>query len=558
MSIATNTKIQVKNVGENIINIYRDETKSETNGITYSGYGMSATKYNDDKTMMFVDAYGGWIETSNVTIIEEKPVGSSVDSGITIVPQTISTINIAEAGSEFDDSRDDYDASTLGTIFGIPYQFMSKVDRRIDDTGFGRKYREKIIDRDNFVYFVPGKQTFMPGSTRDEKANILANLADMAMGEASPDAILGGSGRYYGLEIDTSNYYNYVNAACRSVAILMDLGNITYKIGRYSEKLKSYNWESAKNGGLIERFGAQNRIVVYPDSLNSISEDFGNQTRESSLVSQVNGYSDTIKEINYFMTGSADSAYAELLQNESANAALSDIQNTINNFTGGQGVLQAMLGNSTTLLSGGKLLFPELWSDSDYDRSYSIDVKLRSPDADDLSIYINLIVPLIHLMALTAPRDFDSNSNSNGFVAPFLVKAYSRSLFNIELGIITSLNINKGGEGMWATSSNLPTSIDVSISVKDLYKNMYMSKVSGAGFSEGASLAKFVANDGEMEQLMNMAGVDLTNPSVLRKRFDLYGQLASNAINPNVLLTRVGNKAKEEFFKKLNAIFHVN
>ena len=457
------------------------------------------------------------------------------------------------AGGPQESSTDEKDeSSSVNSIIGMPYQFMQRVDRRLDD-GFGRKYREKIASRDNFVYFTPGKQTFLPGQDKSTKANVLAALANMATGNDT-DNILNANGRYYGLEPDAYTYYEYVNAACRSVAILMDIQNETVRIGNYSSSLKTFDWMKAKQNSYLNKLSSSEHIIVYPDGLNSISEDFGNSTRESSLVSQVNGYSDTIKEINYFMTGSADSAYADMLQNDGFDSTLSAIQDGINKFTGGQGVLGALLGNSTTILSGGKLVFPELWNDSDYDRSYSIDIKLRTPDADELSIYLNLIVPLIHLMALTAPRDFETNSN--GYVAPFLVRAYSRALFNIDLGIITSLNITRGGEGNWAAASNLPTSIDVSISVKDLYKSMYMSKYSRLfGNSGDPTLAKFVANDGEMEQLMNLAGVNMTQLNMAQKRVNLLRDLASTKINTEVFVGRVGDKLGEEFYKALGNAF---
>lgn len=191
-------------------------------------------------------------------------------------------------------------------------------------------------------------------------------------------------------------------------------------------------------------------------------------------------------------------------------------------------------------------------NDSDYDRSYSVDIKLRTPDADELSIYLNLIVPLIHLMALTAPRDFDAATSSNGYVAPFLIRAYSRALFNIDLGIITSLNITKGGEANWAAASNLPTSIDVSLTVKDLYKSMYITKVE-SGLRNGLGLAKFVANDAEMEQLMNLAGVNMTEANMISKKMSLYSGLAAGKVTG--LGDRIGNKLLSDFYNAAGKIF---
>ena len=105
---------------------------------------------------------------------------------------------------------------------------------------------------------------------------------------------------------------------------------------------------------------------------------------------------------------------------------------------------------------------------------------------------------------MTAPRDFYSASMSNGFVAPFLVGACVRGLFNIDYGIITDLSIDKGGEGMW-TLDSLPMQINVSLTIKDLYKNLYISS--------GVKSDKFIGNDGLMDYLMTMSGVNMAQPT---------------------------------------------
>ena len=286
----------------------------------------------------------------------------------------------------------------------------------------------------------------------------------------------------------------------------------------------TYQWQNAlgDNNGLANTlFGMNNNLVFYMDGFNQISEDYGNSTRESSLVSTVNGYSDTVKEINYIM-GYANSN-SEFLNDvsEGYTDTFEQIRGQIGEFGSGRGVLHALLGNANTILSGGKLVFPEMWSDSDYDRTYNIDIKLRSPEADELSIYLNIIVPYIHLVSLTAPRDFDIDGSGNGYKAPFLVRAFVKSMFNIELGIITSLSVTKGGEANWSAATNLPTAIDISLSIKDLYKSLYISN--------GESISRLVANDAEMEQLMTISGVDYRELNAYDK-----AALAANLVKGSV------------------------
>ena len=64
------------------------------------------------------------------------------------------------------------------------------------------------------------------------------------------------------------------------------------------------------------------------------------------------------------------------------------------------------------------MVFPEIWSDSKFSRSYTCEIKLVSPDPSPLSVYMNVLVPLFHLIALVGPRAVPGNPN--GYTNPFL------------------------------------------------------------------------------------------------------------------------------------------
>ena len=546
-------------VDENYTGIYRTGDSNIENlvGVGMSDYTFIVTKISDDKKYYYVPAYGGWIKVTDVTI-EDENVPKSENENIVSNITTSETIPATEQliAPSPDRILDATGTNTLTTssglenlsytsasgVFGMPYQFMSRVDRRLDGTDFGRKFADKIVARNNLLYITPGKQMFLNGASNDEKAAILSRLADMATGGdgggLSADTLTT-CARYYSLGFEYANYFDYVNPACWAVASLLDLSNVEYN----GKKLYRYDWADNLDSSFGSVIGASNNIVFYVDGLNESSEDFGNDTRESSLISTINGYSDTIKEINYIMNYEGGSAAN--LDDSNYAATLSNIQGVVDNFVNGKGVLQAILGNTSTILSGGKLVFPELWSDSSFDRSFSVNIKLRSPESDPLSIYLNIIVPFIHLMALTAPRDFEGMNNSNGYVAPFLVRAFFRGILNIDMGIVTSLSVTRGGEGNWSLDS-LPTAVDVSLTIKDLYKSMYMAKGTDAG------LLKFVANDGEMDYLMNLAGVNVSQES-FQRRLSLYSALAGGSVGSFV--SRIGTKLENEFTEIMRGIY---
>ena len=516
---------------EQVVNIYRDNSKSQVIACAKAGDRFVVTEVSDDKQFYYSPYFEGWIDAANFRVITEN---STMDAETTYVikPDSRGVVDIS------DDDLVTGDTSSVQTnvgtlrapdilgVFAMPYQFMPTVDRRVSDSGgadkdgVGRKYMDKIFARANLVYLTPGRQEFMPGASQSRKDSVLGGLTGLALGrepDLSESGILEGEGRYYSLDPQFSEYFRYVDVACAATANLIGIGDQRITIGDNTNvKIKDISWQKALSSNYKGLFGLKDNIVFYMDGFNQVTEGFSNSTRESSLESQVNGFSDTVKEINYIMNNNVKGGTLDKLTGgDSYYDTMSTIQSTVDNFTSGQGVLGAILGNATTVLSGGKLVFPELWSDSDYDRSYSIDIKLRSPDADDVSIFLNIIVPYIHLMALTAPRDMDGLANSNGYVAPFLVRAFSRSMFSIDMGIITDLSITKGGEGNWTTGSGLPTSVDVSLTIKDLYKSMYMTK---ATLNRNDSFfTKFIANDAEMEELMTLAGVQTQGISSERR-----------------------------------------
>lgn len=548
--------------------IYRDNSKNIKVGFLKNLNQFYVTEVSPDKQMYYSPGLKGWIDASNITVLmQDAPTEDKYrviyetqtrNTGIRITDETEQLIT-GDVNSSNTSVLAQMSASDTRGIFGMPYQFMPSVDRRFGDKdSIGRKFADKILSRNNILYITPGRQEFMPGASAEQRGSVMNMLMDtnFEINTMDPEEVINFAGRYYSLAIDTKKYYDYVNTAASATAVLMGIGD--EEIFGPNKKLKNMNWQEVfsnpefKNDAL----GVNDNILFYVDGLNSVSESFGNQTRESSLVSQINGYSDTVKEINYIMNFGNDKATLDALSDqESYTNTMNKIQGYMNNFASGTGVLQAILGNGTTILSGGKLVFPELWSDSDFDRSYSVDIKLRSPDADDVSIFLNIIVPYIHLMALTAPRDFEGTANSNGYVAPFLVRAFFRSLFNIDMGIITDLSVTRGGEGNWAATNNLPTSIDVSITIKDLYNSMYMTNGTigtGGGLAGSGATAKFIANDSEMQQLMTLSGCE-SQKLIITDKMKIYNGIVGgnllNALNlsKNALMDKFHNAMQHTF-----------
>ena len=164
-----------------------------------------------------------------------------------------------------------------------------------------------------------------------------------------------------------------------------------------------------------------------------------------------------------FLLGAGAQDITNLMDETAIKSAMAAIDEIGKKYLGNSPLLSNIASNFQTVATGGKLLFPEIWNDSTFSRNFDINIKLRTPDADVVSWYLNIYVPLCHLIALAAGHQTD---NVNGYYSPFLVRAYYKGLFNVDMGIVTDMSITKGKEAAWSIDG-LPTEIDVSITIKD-------------------------------------------------------------------------------------------
>lgn len=427
----------------------------------------------------------------------------------------------ADIEDTFDDGVSDSQMSSIltnltGGIFGMPYQFMEEVDPMPDGSEFGEKYLQKIVSVMPVLFISPGEPAFMQGYS-DEDRNNVARLYESSNNASINDVIKGKTnGKFYTFVSRFNEYVKYVNVMVRGLSNLMGMGDERYfnGTGRRS-KLKAFNLNDMLNENFQSLFNANTSVAFYLDAETSISENFSNSTTESMLSSKVNQMSDLAKEINFLTTSINTGSTYDAITN-----ALGDTANTLADGLGGiplaGGVLDKLAYGINTIISGGKMVFPEIWSTSEYSRSYNITIKLRSPDYDALSILLNIYIPLCCLICLAGSHQM--GVDANGYVSPFLVRATYKSIFNCEMGIITSLDIQKGAEDKW-NGLGMPTSVDVTVTIKDLYSTMFLSN----------STAGLLNNTSQLDYMALMAGLDM-NKDWIARRAKLAIQLGVNGI----------------------------
>ena len=538
-------------------------------------------------------------------------LGSVLDpySNLPIVEKMMQNIN----QNKLEDLSKDYDKylnkmlssikiKSLSSIEGLPYQFLPNVDRRFtpakedgtkdeNDNNLGgtvgRKYAEKILTRMPLLFLMPCTAKFMAGSRTEDSNLALAGTLATIKGNIDGDvfntlgSMLGDSylnektARYYGTEFAFAGYYDYLQVMLSSLIHYLGIGEkIVYYKGE-PQKIGEIDWayQNDEEDDLAMYLSGSEALAFYMDGIDSVSETFSNDTTMPSIASEFNNKSDEARQMRFLFGNKADRTagilglktvtgrIGEILNVGNALASgdltqgLEELLETASNFVNSEMYRDLLFNSPSTILQGGRLVFPEIWSDSSYSKSYNISIKLRSPDHDTGSIFMNILVPYCKLLALTLPHTdssvntegegIDNNSymNPNTYFAPYLVKAFSPGSINIDMGIIDSLSVTRGATCQW-NADGLPTQLDIDVSIKDLYHTLAMS---GWGHENiiGLNLGKIwatVSNTSYMDFLANLAGLNVKDTH--RRKVEIARDLLERRLENTGarLITNLSNK----------------
>ena len=417
----------------------------------------------------------------------------------------------------------------IRTVFGMPYQFMPICDNRIDNTNndaaFGRKFAQKIVGRAPIMVLQAGVANFLQGYEGDKKAKIQKEIVSAISSnhgevkESDVNKLVNQSGRYYNFKATPEDYFFAVNQMCRSVASLLNINDIEIEYGANGEKNKlgNFDWGLASQ----HPFAGYHRgsVSFYINSETQVQESFSNSTTQSQLASKINQVSDMAREVNFLLGGASG------LMNTAAIKPEADLEKGSSDTSSMSGILGSMWKHVNTMMAGGKMFFPEIWADSSFMRSYDITIKLDSPDCDVLSLYLNIFVPLCHILGFVMPR----SAGDNTYVSPFLIRAFYKSMFHVDMGIITNCSIQRGDLQGW-TQDGLPTQVTIQLSIKDLYD--VMSMATGKGDND------MIGNPAQLDYLANMCGINIAEPNMLRY-VKLYWltRLGSNTVKDRLVHT---------------------
>ena len=207
-------------------------------------------------------------------------------------------------------------------------------------------------------------------------------------------------------------------------------------------------------------------------------ETFSNSTQDSSLAAKLNEAVQSKRDASSGEMGGKGIAAMAMRWGKQ----ISGVKKAIQNFTSGGGLESAI-----AYLAAGNGYFdlPKQWGGSGgMSRSINLTMKLRSKTGGDpVSIYQSIMIPIAMLLAMSLPRAVGDST----YTSPFIVRVFSKGMFAIPAGIVSSLSITRGsGDFGWAVSK-LPTVADVSISIDDLSPMLFLSMGGTGVFAQAFS-----------------------------------------------------------------------
>ena len=235
--------------------------------------------------------------------------------------------------------------------------------------------------------------------------------------------------------------------------------------------------------------------VLFMVKPQSFEERFSNTAEDSLLERSIDGINESVGQELAFITNSTTDVgmvkgFAEFLGN-----ATSSVGNFVNGLvepvTGGfaGNLFNGALGS----LKGQKMIYPKIYKRSSSEMNYSYEVTLATPYGDVYNYYKEIVVPLMHILALVSPRMITSNSISS----PFLVQAFIPGMVTCQLGIISNLTITKNPEADRVSVHGYPLEIKVEFTIEELYNAMAISPANDpASFLFNETLNDYMANLG--------------------------------------------------------------
>lgn len=466
----------------------------------------------------------------------------------------------------------------------------------------GRKFINNIMSNAPVVSIIPGIPKYLPNakSRNDMVAKSQAFMSAATGAFEDLQNVLTAQERegepvqrYYDFQQDYTNYMQYVNIMCRTAATFLELTDKLDGDSLQSYDWRNYRWGSMSNKGAaswaVRQGGKMVKGVInaiseggeafvnaltgnkaagnsahkykhttttntqeqdslvdsvlsksgfiqfYCDPDMGATESASNSTQDSMLKGAFDNASQGMKELAFLMNSGGLSNVDNL---NGIQEGVSKGIEKIGSFFGGNNGVSEMLKRiadvTSNVVRGENLIIPQIYSGSSYDRRYSLTVHLKSIYGSKLAYYLDVLVPLFHLLALALPKQ----TSANTYGAPFLIKVFCDGIFTTNLGIVSSISINKNVDPEAWTVDGFPSEIDVSLEITDLYSDLTMSPQT--------NIEMFLANSSLIDYIGTTCGLNFLEPQIINKMKNFittiknaFGDIPENVVS--VLNDKVDN-----------------
>ena len=377
------------------------------------------------------------------------------------------------------------DRFDVHSLMGAPFKFSDSDDPVMsnDNGEYGRTYVEQFMAWGNILAISPGIATFLPGMSDEKKASIMSDMVSgskdenqqLSTEEINKELEDAKAGKLYDFIPANRIYWDYVNAIWRHMIALAGLSGKESRLASYytsspgagaiiggKKCLEDISWQGVNNSSSLNKMlygnigsdSLENRdltmtfVPFYHDGPFSISEASSNSAGESTYASKINQIpgNELAKELG-FLTGAT---YADT----------DEYDKKAKNQKNSSGAIEKMMSLKSF---GVKTIIPEVWKDSSSNKeiqfTFKTGVVAGTPDAYAL----NGLRTLAHWMAMALPIHSKGNF---AYGAPLLCRIYAKGLPNIDIGMVTQIQINKNVKTM--STFGLACDMDITVTIRDM------------------------------------------------------------------------------------------
>lgn len=239
-----------------------------------------------------------------------------------------------------------------------------------------------------------------------------------------------------------------------------------------SEKEYSTNFfkvvdATVRDGGMFVSFNV--------DYQGAVSESFSNSTGEIQTKDMIKSVAKGVQDMRFNFAGGSIS--------ETVDEVVGMAKSVVAGFL--EGVTLGFSNVLATIFGGGYIDIPKKWEDSSMSLpSITYKTRLVSPYGNPLAQLQNIYIPLSCLLAGTLPMSVGKMS----YTSPFLCRLFNKGVQKIDLGMITSLSIERGTSNLGFSKNKKALAIDVSWTVTD-FSTMVTAPVSRTTFEKAFRVA---------------------------------------------------------------------